>query len=161
MLQKVLSLIISAWMLLPIFLAWYMCEISIAAGHFRLWTIYNAIIMILVIAGDFVLIPSYGAAGAMISKLTAIVIGCGALIYMQRNAQYLNAKEAIASLLWVLLSIVAGLLAFLGSSMLHWNAWIEGGIILLIFFSMIHTTRLISVRDTIGFVKRIRGSREL
>ncbi len=151
-------LTISSWMLLPIFLAWYMCEINIAAGAFRPWTIYNAIIMILVIAGDFALIPAYGAAGAMFSKLTAIVLGCCVLIYMQRNAQYLDAKEAISSLLRVLLSICTALIVFLGLSMLHWDAWIEGSIILLVFFVMIHTTQLISVRDTIGFVKRIRGN---
>jgi polysaccharide transporter, PST family len=154
-------LTISAWMLLPIFLAWYMCEISIAAGAFRPWTIYNAIIMTLVVAGDFVLIPSYGAAGAMFSKLTAIGLGCCVLIYIQRHALYLDAKEAISSLLRVLLSILVALIAFLGLSLLHWNAWIEGGIILLLFFGMIHTTRLISVRDSLGFIKRIRGDQAI
>jgi O-antigen/teichoic acid export membrane protein len=154
-------LTISSWMLFPIFLAWYMCEISIAAGEFRPWTIYNAIAMILVIAGDFALIPSYGAAGAMFSKLTAIGIGCGVLIYLQRHAQYLDAKEAISSLLRVLLSVLAALMIFFVLSTLHWNAWIESGIILLVFLSMIHTTRVISLHDIIGFTKRIRGNQEV
>ncbi len=154
-------LTISSWMLFPIFLAWYMCEIGIAAGEFRPWTIYNAIAMILVIAGDFVLIPSFGAAGAMFSKLTAVGIGCGVLIYLQRHAQYLDVKEAISSLLRVLLSMLASLIAFLGISTLHWNAWIEGGFILLVFFIMIHSTRVISLHDTIGFIKRIRGNQEV
>jgi len=154
-------LTISAWMLMPFFLAWYMCEISIAAGKFRTWTFYNAIIMLLVIAGDFILIPNYGAAGAMFSKLTAIGVGCGVVIYMQRHAQYLDAKEAILSLFRVFLSVIVPLFVFVALRLLHWNVWIEGGIILLIFFSMIHTTRLISVQDTIGFVKRIRGNQEV
>jgi peptidoglycan biosynthesis protein MviN/MurJ (putative lipid II flippase) len=138
-----------------------MCEIGIAAGEFRPWTIYNAIAMILVIAGDFILIPSYGAAGAMFSKLTSISIGCGILIYLQRHAQYLDAKEAIVSLVRVLFSVLTALIISFILSTLHWNAWIEGGIILLVFFSMIHTTRVISLHDTVGFAKRIRGNQEL
>jgi O-antigen/teichoic acid export membrane protein len=153
-------LTISAWMLMPIFLAWYTCEMSIAAGEFRPWTIYNGLIMSFVIIGDFALIPSYGAAGAMFSKLTAIVLGCSVLVYMQRHTQYLDVKQAVSSLIRVLLSILVAVIIYFALRIFQWNAWIEGTLILLVFFSMIHATRVISLRDTIGFAKRIRGNQE-
>jgi O-antigen/teichoic acid export membrane protein len=131
---------------------------SIAAGEFRPWTIYNGLIMSFVIIGDFALIPSYGAAGAMFSKLTAIVLGCSILIYMQRHSQHLDVKQAVSSLIRVLISILAAILIFFVLRTFQWNAWIEGTLLLLIFFSLIHATRVISLRDTIGFAKRIRGN---
>jgi O-antigen/teichoic acid export membrane protein len=154
-------LTISAWMLLPIFLAWYTCEMSIAAGEFRPQTIYTGLIMIFVIAGDFVLIPSYGAAGAMTSKLTAIVLGCSILVYLQRKAEYLDMKQAVSSFLRILLSVVVALAVFAILHTFDWNAWIESSLLLIVYFIMIHITRVISFRDTLGFAKQMRGNQKL
>jgi len=154
-------LTISAWMLLPIFLAWYTCEISIAAGEFRPWTIYNALIMFFVVIGDLMLIPYYGAAGAMISKLSAIALGCAVLVYLQRNSLYLDVKRSVLSLMLVLLAVLTSLAIFLAIHTFYLNAWIEGTIVLLVFLIMIHFTHVLSMHEMIGFAKRLRTKQEL
>ena len=155
-------LTISSWMLLPIFLAGYTCEMSIAAGKFKPPTIYAGLIMTFVIIGDFLLIPSYGAAGAMISKLTAITLGCGVLMYMQRSAPYLDVKQAISIFIRVLLSLLAALTLFFVLRLFQWNAWIgRSTYVNCTFFGMVHFTRILSLRETIGFMKQLRGKQAL
>ena len=151
-------LTISSWMLLPIFMAWYTCEMSIAAGTFRPWTIYNGIIMILVVAGDLLLIPSLGAQGAMISKLTAISVGCAFLLFLQREVPYFNVRKSLAALLKIVVSIGMALVVAFILTPFDLNGWFSGAIALLVYFAMVHFTKTLSLKETASLMKRLRAT---
>ena len=82
-------------------------------------------------------------------------------MYILRHAPYLDVKQAISIFIRVLLSLIAALTLFVILRHFQWNAWIETVLMLFVFFSMIHFTRILSLRDTIGFVKRLRGNQAL
>jgi O-antigen/teichoic acid export membrane protein len=80
------------WLLLPIFVGTLLMEFSVAAGQMWLLTSNTAVGMIVVILGDVLLIPSYGAQGAMASKLVAVFSGALVIVLLARRSPYLDLK---------------------------------------------------------------------
>jgi O-antigen/teichoic acid export membrane protein len=98
------------WMLMPIFIATFMTEMSVAAGTFWPVAVYTAFIMIAVIVGDLFLIVPYGASGAMISKLVAVSLGVITLFIIQRRANYIDIPGVLLDLLKIGVCIAVGLI---------------------------------------------------
>lgn len=76
----------TGWMLLPIFIGTLLMEVSIAANRPWFMTANAGVCMVAVIVGDLLLIPSHGAAGAMTSKLIAVTLGAGLIVWLSRSS---------------------------------------------------------------------------
>src|SRR5205823_917644 len=91
-------LCVTAWLLLPAFLAGFFIEISVAANHLWFPTVYTGVIMVLVVIGDFLLIPQFGAFGAVIAKLCSLSIGILVMMWLSRKQNYIRISDLSISL---------------------------------------------------------------
>ena len=144
------------WMLIPIFISTYLMEASVAAAKFWFPTVMGAIAMVTVIIGDLLLIPPFGAAGAMGSKISAVTLGTGVLLWLSRGAGYLNVTRFLAALLRIGLAICGALLMYLVFSWLGANRWISCIVILTVYFTVVHASHVLSAQEALSLLQRIR-----
>ncbi len=149
-------LIWTGWMLIPIFAATLLMDLSIAAGFAWYMTANAGLCMVTVIVGDLILIPSNGAAGAMASKLIAVTLGAGLMVWLSRNAGHLDARHfASASLRTGLAAVVA--LGVFWATRAWWLGQIPSAIAMLaVYYVVVHFTRVLPFAEVVSLLKRIR-----
>jgi len=74
------------WMFVPISFATLLTEIAIAEGRMWVSAVYTAVLVTITLIGDPLLIPGYGAWGALSAKFSGIVVGCTVLLYLFRRS---------------------------------------------------------------------------
>jgi O-antigen/teichoic acid export membrane protein len=146
----------TGWMLLPVFTATLLMEASVAAGKYWIPTAYAAVIMVAVIIGDVLLIGPFGAAGAMASKLIALSLGVIVLVWLSCDSGFLHAASFVSALMRI--GVATGVaLATLWVLRGHLvSDWLTGAAVLLVFFFMIHITRVLGLQEVIALLKRFR-----
>jgi O-antigen/teichoic acid export membrane protein len=97
--DAVLLVKILGWSLIPIWFGGFITEIAIAEGKMWLLSWYTLILMLVSISGDFLLIPSFGAKGAVISKLVAVSCGSIMLFIKSDNLHVFDRKKILNLLL--------------------------------------------------------------
>jgi O-antigen/teichoic acid export membrane protein len=149
--QKYLSatplFMITGWMVAPIFLAWFTVEMCIAAGDYNAWTKYNGILMIGTIALDLTLIPSFGAIGAMSSKLLAIIIGSSWLLYSRRSSPYLNVAGTLKSLLRIGVSVAIAVALLFALSSVQLSHWFIAAGMMVVYAVLLHFTHAVRLSE--------------
>jgi O-antigen/teichoic acid export membrane protein len=149
-------LIWTGWMLIPIFIGTLLMDISIAAGKTWFMTANAGICMVAVIIGDLILIPIHGAAGAMASKLIAVTLGAGAVIWLSRNTGHLDSGRLVSALLRTGLAAGAALGAFWTLRSWSFNEILSALLMLAVYYLVIHFTRVLPLEEIVSLVKRIR-----
>ena len=150
-------LIWTGWMLIPIFIGTLLMDVSIAAGFAWFMTTNTAICMVAVIVGDLLLIPSYGAVGAMASKLIAVTLGAGTMIWLSRNTGHLDSRRFASSSLRTAFAVCMALGVFWILRALSLGETLAALIMLAIYFIVIHFTRVLPLREVVALLKRIRS----
>jgi O-antigen/teichoic acid export membrane protein len=77
------------WAFIPICFSFFITDIAIAEGRFWIPTLYASIIMISSILCDILLIPHYGALGAVMAKCISVTIGSVVLLAISEKLQVL------------------------------------------------------------------------
>lgn len=146
----------TGWMLVPIFISTLLMELCVAAGDSWFMTANTAVGMVAVIVGDLILIPGYGAMGAMASKLTAVTLSATTILWLSRKVQHINVRGFVMALLWTGL---AASIAVVSASMIPNN--FSGNALALmlalaIYFTIVHFTHVLPMREATELVKRLR-----
>jgi O-antigen/teichoic acid export membrane protein len=147
----------SGWLLVPIFITTFLIESSAAAGKFWFPTIFAVIAMVSVVIGDLLLIPSLGASGAMLSKFVAVSLGGVVLVWLSRNSSYLDVRKFINSIARLIAVSSMGLLLAWALKMGNSNTALSGFLIVIVFLTSVHFTRLLSLQEAFTLVKRFRN----
>jgi O-antigen/teichoic acid export membrane protein len=144
------------WMLLPIFFATFMLEVSVAAGDFWFSTVYAGTIMFVVIVADVFLAHPYGAYGAMMAKMGALVIGCITLFVLQRKRPYIDARMLERSILKLGVCLGLGLVAYAAAH--HWlqSDWLTAIIVFLTYLGMLHLFGVLHWSEVRSLIARVR-----
>jgi O-antigen/teichoic acid export membrane protein len=145
----------TGYLLVPIFLSTLLMESNTAGGHYWYPVVYTLVIMVLVIAGDLILIPLMGARGAIVSKLCAISAGMVILLFLSRNAPYLQSGKIFLTLFKAYLA--ACLTAFVFCPLLYdlMPDWIVTFLGLLLFIALARLSLLFRFSELTSFVTRI------
>jgi O-antigen/teichoic acid export membrane protein len=151
-------LALTGWLLIPIFIATFLSDVCVAAGKFWIPTVYAAIIMVSVVVGDLLFIGPYGAMGAMASKLIALSFGVASLIWFSRGSKYLNARNFVSALLRVSAAAGTALFALWIIRSHETSDWLVSAGILIVYFSVIHFTRILSVNEALSLLKKFQSS---
>lgn len=148
----------TGWMLVPVFISTLLMEISIAADHAWFTTASAGITMIAVVIGDFIFIPTYGAMGAMSSRLIAITLGAGLIVWLSRKSSHFDAPRFTRAVSRTALaaSIAVGLFLSLASSFAGLVA--STLIALLVYFIMIHFLHVLPLREVLSLGRRLSKS---
>jgi O-antigen/teichoic acid export membrane protein len=149
-------LIWTGWMLIPIFIGTLLMDVSIAAGYTWFMTANAGICMVAVVIGDLILIPIHGAAGAMASKLIAVTLGAGVVIWLSRNTGHLDSVRFASALVRTGLAAGTALGAFWILQSWSLNEILSALIMLAVYYLAIHFTRVLPMEEIISLVKRIR-----
>ncbi len=144
------------WMLLPIFISTFLTEMSIAAGKSWPFTVYATILMAAVILGDFILIPSYGAAGAMISKLIAVSLGCVGLLGLLWKSEFLTMNLLTKLVLKVIVAMSMAFIINIAIPVGFISPWIESALLLVVFLCLVHLLKILSISDVHSLFSRIK-----
>ncbi len=148
----------TGWMLLPIFIGTLLMEVSIAANRAWFMTANAGIAMVAVIIGDLLLIPIYGAVGAMASKLIAVSLGAGLIVWLSRNSGYLDAGRFTRAFAWTGLAALAALgVSWIVPSNFS-GKFLAMLAALVVYFLIIHFSRVLPLKEVTALVKRIRPS---
>ncbi len=148
-------LIWTGWILIPIFVATLLMDLSVASGHIWFMTANAAICMVGVIIGDLILIPSNGAVGAMASKLIAVTLGAGTMIWLSRNTGHLDSTGFTWAFLKTGLAVGVALFSYWGLRSILGEV-LSAFIMISIYFVCIHFTRVLPLEEITSLVKRIR-----
>src|ERR1019366_5057416 len=149
-------LIWTGWMLIPIFVATLLMDLSVAAGYTWFMTAFAGIAMVAVIIGDLILIPANGAVGAMASKLIAVTLGAGTMIWLSRNTGHLDSGRFASAFVRTGLATGVALGAFWTLRSWSLNETLSTLIMLAIYYLAIHFTRVLPMEEITSLVKRIR-----
>lgn len=144
------------WMLVPIFIGTLLTEITVAAGRYWLSAIYACCIMVAVIIGDVLFIPTYGAYGATCSKLIAVSIGCTVFIGSLSGSHFFDQRAFVVSFLKALGSALVGYGTVVAMRLATENSFLLSSVGLLAFFLAVHFTKLLSVSDVRAMLLRLR-----
>jgi len=145
------------WMLVPLFVTTFLMDANNAAGFFWHPTIYTSVIMISVIAGDLLLIRSFGAAGAMGSKLIAISLGCLILVWLSRNTGFLDVHRMTSVLLRIGLAAVLSILTYFVIHHTIMNNMVSGLIVIIMYLFLVTIFDIFGVNEARVMIKRIKG----
>jgi O-antigen/teichoic acid export membrane protein len=149
-------LVWTGWMLLPIFVATLLMDVSVAAGYAWFMTAFAAIAMVAVIIGDLLLIPMNGAAGAMASKIIAVTLGAGTMIWLSRNTGHLDSGRFASAL--VRTGLAAGAALGVWWALRSWSLGeiLSAGMMLAVYSLVVHYTRVLPMEEVVSLLKRIR-----
>jgi O-antigen/teichoic acid export membrane protein len=148
-------LIWTGWMLIPIFIATLLMDLSVAAGATWFMTANAAVAMVVVIVGDFLLIPSFGAIGAMMSKLIAVTLGAGTIVWLSRNSVHFDARGFTSAFALTAIAAVAALaIGWLLMPLL--GLLVSTLLIFIVYFIAIHFSHVLPLKEVISLLKRIR-----
>jgi O-antigen/teichoic acid export membrane protein len=150
-------LIWTGWMLVPIFVATLLMEVSVAAGYSWFMTTFAAIAMVAVIVGDMIFIPSLGAMGAMASKLIAVTLGAGTMIVLSRNTGHLDSRRFTSAFIRTGLAAGTAIGTLLLLRALFLGEILSTLIVLTIYFLVIHFSQVLPLAEVVGLLKRIRN----
>ena len=153
-------LIWTGWMLIPIFIGTLLMDVSIAAGYSWFMTVNAGICMVAVIIGDLLLIPSFGARGAMTSKLLAVTLGAGTIIWLSRNTGHLNAHSFTSAFLRTALASVVSLGIFWVLNTWSGLEFVSAAAMVLCFGLIIHYTYVFPLAEGVDLVKRVLNTSE-
>ncbi len=148
----------TGWMQIPIFVGTLLMEVSIAANRAWFMTANAGVCMVAVIAGDLLLIPSYGATGAMTSKLIAVTLGAGLIVWLSRNSGHLDAGRFTWAVARTGLAASVALGGFWIVQNNSFGVLPAALITLAIYFLIVHFTHVLPLREIISLLKRIRPS---
>lgn len=147
------------FMLLPVFVSTFLMEMSIASGRFWPATAYTAFLMVSVITGDLLLIPSLGAAGAMTSKLISVTLGCAVLILALRNTEFLD-RRSLANIIFRVACCIATIaLAYAFCSQMRFGPLLESVLLVFLYAFSLLAFRVLSISDLHEQWARVRGGR--
>ena len=96
---------IFAWTFIPICFGTFITDIAIAEGRFWIPALYTAILMVVSILSDIILIPQYGALGAVIAKCIAVTIGSLTLLFISEKLHVLRRNSLL--LIFLKLGMIA------------------------------------------------------
>ena len=149
-------LIWTGWMLAPIFIGTLLMDLSIASGDSWFMTANTAVGMIVVIIGDLLLIPEYGAMGAMASKLTAVTLGAITILWLSRRLQHIDVRRFG----WTVIGTAAASLTAIVIARSLPDP-IAGGVLqaivaLALYATVIHFARVLPMKEVGELLKRIR-----
>ena len=147
--------ILLGWAFIPLCFGSFITDIAIAEGRFWISTLYTSILMVVSLGCDFILIPGYGAFGAVTAKCIALTIGSLILFIISEKLRVLVRKQ-IQSLFVKLFAVAlcsVGAIYVLSFFQLHFLFvfLIITGIFFLSTFSFI---RILSFRDELIFFSR-------
>ena len=149
-------LIWTGWMLIPIFIGTLLMDVSIAAGYTWFMTANAGICMVAVIIGDLILIPIDGAAGAMTSKLIAVTLGAGSIIWLSRNSGHLDSRRFVSAFVCTGFAVGAAIGVFWALRSWSIGEILSTLIMLTVYYLVIHFTRVLPIKEITSLVKRIR-----
>ncbi len=149
-------LIWTGWMLIPIFIGTLLMDLSIAAGYTWFMTANAGICMVAVIVGDLILIPANGATGAMASKLIAVTLGAGTMIWLSRNTGHLDSRRFASAFAKAGIAACSALGAFWALRAFSIGEILSAITMLAVYFFVIHFTHVLPMKEVISLVKRIR-----
>jgi len=144
------------WMLIPVFISSFLSEMTIAAGKSWPFTVYTAFIMLSVILGDILLIPAYGAAGAMTSKLIAVSLGTLLFLSLIWKADFFNAPKFRELCFKIFISATAVIMIAHFLSRIAIAEWLNAGLLLGLFLMAIHFLKVLSIADVRDMLARFR-----
>ncbi|MDP4199302.1 MAG: oligosaccharide flippase family protein [Bacteroidota bacterium] len=148
-------LIWTGWMLLPIFIGTLLMEVSVAAGQSWFMTANAGVCMVAVIIGDLFLLRKFGATGAMVSKLIAVSLGAGLLVWLSRNSGHLDTRRFTSAFLRTGLATIASLAAswlfMAGNFHLAIVVIVQMGIYSLV----IHATNVLTAQEVLSLWRRV------
>jgi O-antigen/teichoic acid export membrane protein len=145
--------IIFGWSFIPIWFGGFITEIAVAEGKFWITTVYAFVLMVISISGDFILIPSFGALGAVIAKCIAVSIGSIVLFAFFHTLHVLNRKKIF--LLFVKLAFVAFFYVIIINGLFLFSINIVAKVVIVlaaITFTSIYLLKIISPREIRDFV---------
>lgn len=87
--------VIFGWTFIPICFGAFIIDIAIAEGKFWVPALYTSILMVISICFDIILIPQYGALGAVIAKLIAVSVGNIVLLIVSKSLHVLDRRKTI------------------------------------------------------------------
>jgi O-antigen/teichoic acid export membrane protein len=149
-------LIWTGWMLIPIFVATLLMDLSVAASYSWFMTAFAAIAMTAVVIGDLILIPTFGAMGAMASKLIAVTLGSGTMIWLSRNTGYLDSGRFVSAFVRTGFAVGAAIGAFWALQSWSIGEILSTLIMLAVYYLVIHFTKVLPIKEITSLVKRIR-----
>jgi O-antigen/teichoic acid export membrane protein len=149
-------LIWTGWMLIPIFVGTLLMDLSVAAGYSWFMTAFAAIAMTGVVIGDLILIPTFGAMGAMASQLIAVTLGSGTMIWLSRNTGYLDSGRFASAFVRTGFAVSAALGAFWALRSWSIGEIFSTLIMLVVYYLVIHFTNVLPIKEITSLVKRIR-----
>jgi O-antigen/teichoic acid export membrane protein len=88
--------VIFGWTFIPISFGSFITDIAIAEGKFWVPALYTSVLMVISIGCDLILIPHYGALGAVIAKCIAVTIGSIILLIISEKLHVLVRKRIIS-----------------------------------------------------------------
>jgi O-antigen/teichoic acid export membrane protein len=149
--------VIVGWIFVPTVFAAFLTELSVATDKQRYFAIYTGVLASLTVLIDLAVSATYGAAGVLIGRLSAIVIGCIVLTILA--SKHVHLQLLLTQVEWpkyFACLVIAGIVLTSSSSL---GAAISVGASLAtcVYVAMAFALRLVDLARLRGLLTSLRG----